>query len=148
MTSICYRDFRDEDLEAVAKVWLDSWRSIGMHSDRLVTEAVNRERIRSELQNGWHVTVAADGDRIIGFLATRPKEGVLDQLFITPDAKGRGIGTRLLELARTEMSGGFRLRAAEANRHACAFYESRGLRHGRLEPHPTFGHMTVIFLWP
>jgi ribosomal protein S18 acetylase RimI-like enzyme len=148
MRSVCYREFRDNDLEAVAKVWLESWRSIGLGSDRLVTEAANRERIRRELADGWHVTVAIDGDRIVGFLATRPIEGVLDQLFISPEAKGCGIGTALLKLAMTEMPDGFRLRAAEANRAACKFYEARGLRRRGAEPHPAFGHMTVIYVWP
>jgi ribosomal protein S18 acetylase RimI-like enzyme len=148
MRSICYREFRDKDLETVAKVWLESWRSIGLDSDRQMTEDANRERIHRELADGWHVMVASDAGQIIGFLATRPKEAVLDQLFIDPEAKGRGIGTALLKLAMTEMPDGFQLRAAEANRAACDFYESRGLRRSGVEPHPAFGHMTVVYVWP
>lgn len=71
----------------------------------------------------------------------KPTEGVLDQLFIRPSAKGREIGTALLKRAMTEMPDRFWLRTADANGAACAFRD-------RLEPHPRLGHMTVICVWP
>ena len=50
---------------------------------------------------------------MVAFLATKPEQHVLDQLFVSPDAKGKGLGTRLLRLAVAEMPGGFRLRHGE-----------------------------------
>ena len=123
MPHVCYRNFRNGDLEAVATVWLESWRSTGLD-------------------------VTAEDEQVIGFLATKPTEGVLDQLFVSPSAKGRGIGTALLKRAMTEMPDGFWLRTADANRAACAFYEAQGLRRDRMEPHPRLGHMTAIYVWP
>ena len=73
---------------------------------------------------------------------------MLDQLFVSPDAQGKSLGTRLLRLAMAEMPGGFRLRCAAANPAACAFYEAHELRRSRIEPHPVLGHPTVIYVWP
>jgi ribosomal protein S18 acetylase RimI-like enzyme len=146
--SVCYRNFRDGDVEAVATVWLESWRSIGLDVAALATELGFQERIRLELESGWRVILAAEDEQVIGFLATKPTEGVLDQLFVSPNAKGRGIGTALLKRAMTEMPDGFWLRTAAANQAACAFYQARGMRRDRIEPHPRLGHMTVIYVWP
>jgi ribosomal protein S18 acetylase RimI-like enzyme len=148
VSPVCYRNFRDGDLEVVATVWLESWRSIGLDIAALATELGFQERIRLELESGWRVIVAAEDEQVIGFLATKPTEGVLDQLFVSPNAKGRGIGTALLKRAMTEMPNGFWLRTADANQAACAFYEARGMRRDRIEPHPRLGHMTVIYVWP
>jgi ribosomal protein S18 acetylase RimI-like enzyme len=145
---VCYRNFQDDDLKAVATVWLESWQSIGLDVAALTTEFAFQERIRLELATGWRVIVAAEDEQVVGFLATKPTEGVLDQLFISPSAKNRGIGTALLKRAMTEMPDGFWLRTADANRAACAFYEARGLRRDRMEPHPRLGHMTAIYVWP
>src|SRR5580658_3872656 len=148
MPPVCYRDFRYDDLEAVATVWLESWRSTGLDVAALATEHEFQERIRLELETGWHVIVAAEDQLVVGFLATKPTEGVLDQLFISPGAKGKGIGSTLLKRAMKEMPNGFWLRTADANRAACAFYEARGLRRDRVEPHPRLSHMTAIYVWP
>jgi ribosomal protein S18 acetylase RimI-like enzyme len=148
MTSAHYRAFEHDDLEAVAAVWMESRRSIGRDVAELPTLRENQDRIRREIENGWHVIVASENVQIVGFLACKSAEGLLDQLFISPNAKGRGIGTALLKRAMTEMPAGFWLRAAVANRAARGFYESHGLRPTRIEPHPTLGHMTVIYVWP
>ncbi len=148
MPPVCYRNFRDGDLEAVATVWLESWWSTNLDVAAFATELEFQKRIRLELETGWRVIVAAEDEQVVGFLATKPTEGVLDQLFINPSAKGRGIGTALLKRAMTEMPDGFWLRTADANRRACAFYEAQGLRRDRLEPHPRLGHMTAIYVWP
>ncbi len=109
MLPVCYRNFRDGDLEAVATVWLESWRSTGLNVAALATKLEFQERLRLELEIGWRVIVATQDERVVGFLATKPTEGVLDQLFISPSAKGRGIGTALLKRAMTAC-------AAERNR--------------------------------
>jgi len=145
---VCYRNIRDDDLEAVATVWLESWRSTNLDVAALATELEFQKRIRLELETDWRVIVATEDEQVVGFLATKPTKGVLDQLFINPSAKGRGIGTALLKRAMTEMPGGFWLRTADANRPACAFYEVHGLRRDRIEPHLRLGHMTAIYVWP
>lgn len=92
-------------------------------SSRLATEHGCRERIQRGLAAGWRIVVAQGGGRTVGFLATTPNDRVLDQLFVSPTAKGRGIGAVLLHLA---MADWFWLRCAKANRVACLFYQAHG----------------------
>jgi len=140
------RDYRPSDLREVCLVWLASWRSAGVEVALGTSEDELRARFAQGLDQGWSVTIAETGGRIVGFMAIGPCDGVLDQLFIAPDVQGKGIGSMLLAFARVRMPNGFWLRTAAANTLACRFYEARGLTIDRVEPHPVHGHDTVIYL--
>ena len=124
---VAYRTASEADFDALARLWLVSWQSTGLAVTRFATEEGNRRRISVEVGNGWKVTLALAGQRIVGFLAIKPAVSVRDQLFIAPDMKRKGIGKALLERAKAEMPGGFTLRTAIENFDACAFYERCGL---------------------
>ena len=145
---VAIRPYRDEDREAVAKLWLDSWRSTGLSIARLATEAGNYDRIGRELAAGWQAHLAWDGDQLVGFLALKPATGCLDQLFVAPEAQGRGIGRLLLDLAKDTLPRGLWLRTAEDNHRACRFYERTGFRRSEQQTHPSLGHRTIIYRCP
>jgi len=145
---VIIRPYQDRDLAAVARLWLESWRSTGLSVARLATEAGNQQRITRELTFGWSVHLACDeaGCRL-GFLALKPDIGCLDQLFVAPPAQRRGVGLALLELAKRRMPEGIWLRTAVDNVGACRFYEREGFRACETGLHPTLGHRTVIYRW-
>jgi GNAT superfamily N-acetyltransferase len=145
---IAVRPYRPEDREPIARLWLDSWRSTGLPVADHVTEAGNLDRIDRELAAGWDVHLACDEDRVVGFLALKLASACLDQLFIAPTAQGAGVGWALLDFAKERLPGGFWLRTSADNLRARRFYERNGMRPGEIEPHPTFGHLTVIYRWP
>jgi len=64
----------------------------------------------------------ADG-RIVGYIAFAP--GWINQLYVHPDAQGRGIGAQLLERALADGSSR-RLWTFQQNQRARKFYEDRG----------------------
>jgi GNAT superfamily N-acetyltransferase len=66
---------------------------------------------------------AFDGATMIGMLAFR--EGWIDQLYVLPDAQGRGVGTGLLHVAQDAM-GRIQLWTFQRNARARRFYEARG----------------------
>jgi len=74
------------------------------------------------IDRGWG-TVAEDKGKIVGFLARNGEE--IHSLYLTPSARGQGIGQRLLE--HTKATALRRsLFAFQANTSACRFYEKNG----------------------
>jgi GNAT superfamily N-acetyltransferase len=145
---VAIRLYRDEDREALAKLWLDSWRSTGLSVAKLATEAGNYDRIGRELAAGWELHLACDEGRLVGFVAVKPETRCLDQLFVAPEAQGKGIGRLLLDLAKDRLPRGLWLRTAEDNHRARRFYERNGFRRSEQQTHPSLGHRTIIYRWP
>jgi ribosomal protein S18 acetylase RimI-like enzyme len=73
------------------------------------------------------VRVAKDGAFIVGFLASTPE--TVSQLYVHVAYMGRGIGTHLLDHAKTESVGSLWLYTFARNTNARRFYE----RHGFVE---------------
>jgi GNAT superfamily N-acetyltransferase len=145
---IAIRPYRSQDRDALARLWLESWRSTGLSVARLATEAGNYDRIGRELADGWHLHLAWDEDRLVGFLALKPATGCLDQLFVAPEAQGSGIGRLLLDLAKDRLPRGLWFRTALDNHRARRFYERNGCRPSEQQTHPSLGHRTIIYRWP
>ncbi|MGY3344413.1 MULTISPECIES: GNAT family N-acetyltransferase [unclassified Bradyrhizobium] len=64
-----------------------------------------------------------DGDELCGIMAFR--DGWIEQLYVLPAAHGRGIGTELLEIAKSA-SERLELWSFQRNEPARRFYEARG----------------------
>src|SRR5262249_45510352 len=84
--------------------------------------------IRERLIPAGRTTVAVADGRVIGFLSvsTDADRSWIDQLYVSPDYLGRGIGTHLLDLARRRLPPPIRLYTFQENARARRFYESRG----------------------
>lgn len=67
----------------------------------------------------------AESDRLLGFLALT--ETWLDALYVEPSAQRAGVGSALLEVARTRRPDGFGLWVFESNEPARSFYRRHGL---------------------
>jgi GNAT superfamily N-acetyltransferase len=120
------RPYAPTDEAALAKLWFESWLSVGLERP-VVTQEALVARVPDELAGRWEVTVAEQDGRLLGFLALALAERRLDQLFIAPDAQGSGVGRALFEVARQRMPDGFWLSTQPANPRACAFYERLGM---------------------
>jgi GNAT superfamily N-acetyltransferase len=66
---------------------------------------------------------AFESDALAGIVAFR--DGWIDQLYVLPRHQGRGVGTALLNVAKTS-GDRYRLWTFQKNAAARAFYESRG----------------------
>ena len=123
-------DAADED--ALAAVWFESWRSVGLAEPAVVRSDL-AARTKRELSARWDVTVAEEDGRVVGFLAIAPEERRLDQLFVLPEMQGRGIGRALFNLAAAKMRDGFWLSTQLNNHRARDFYTRRGMILDRVE---------------
>jgi len=106
-----------------------------------------RERVDQEFGQAWVTTLAVSGDEVVGFVALKPDLAVLDQLFVSPEYLGGGVGKALLHHAMAEMPAGFTLFTASANTRARRFYEAAGLVFVSEKPHPRSGHPVSYYRW-
>jgi ribosomal protein S18 acetylase RimI-like enzyme len=78
------------------------------------------------------IWLAEEAGRLLGFLAIRRslQNGweVLEKLYVDPEAQNRGVGTALLDQAKTLRPDGFVLWVFQKNDGARRFYERNGLR--------------------
>ena len=74
------------------------------------------------------VSVAVQGNEIVGMMALARDEGVgwIDQMYLHPEAVGRGLGSQLLERAKQQLDAPIRLYTFQANELARRFYERHG----------------------
>ncbi|WP_319804400.1 GNAT family N-acetyltransferase [Nocardioides malaquae] len=94
-----------------------------------------------ELAQGWdgdEFWVAQERGEVVGYVRlVRPdamREGWLDDLYVLPEAAGRGVGTALLDLVKGLLRDGFGLWVHASNSSARAFYRARGLDEVELVP--------------
>ena len=76
------------------------------------------------------VVVAVHGTTDAGFMAL--SAGWIEQLYVAPVYWGAGVGSALLQQAKLQLSGGFRLWTFQRNAMARAFYRKHGLAEIRM----------------
>ncbi|MBG47583.1 MAG: GNAT family N-acetyltransferase [Pseudozobellia sp.] len=132
------------DAEAIAALHTLSWQQNyrGSFSDHFLDVEVTDERrgvwsqrleYPKDNQSTW---VARSNGKLAGFICTFLKDdqrygSLVDNLHVSPEFKGKGIGTRLLGVAAEEIENlypgsGFYLWVLEKNLGAHPFYKSLG----------------------
>ncbi len=143
------RTAQQDDLDRVAQVWHASASASGVDDappDKPSVDAL-RTRIDIELADAWTLSVACIDGEIVGMLAVKKAERVLDQLFIMPGFQRQGVGKLLLNRAMEEMPAGFTLRTASGNISARTFYERMDLRLLTEGNHPRHGYPVCYYGW-
>ena len=87
----------------------------------------------------------SDEDKVIGFLAY--KQGEIDQLYIAPEFQGKGLGTRLLNIAKEENPEGLELYTFQCNTNAKRFYEKHGFRAVRYGTKNEENMPDILYKW-
>jgi ribosomal protein S18 acetylase RimI-like enzyme len=111
------------DAGEIAEVYLASFHARYAfplaHTDDQV-----RDWLRNQLESARETWVAAADGAVVGILVLA--EGDLEQLYVDPGWWGRGIGSRLVDLAKERRPDGLDLYTFQENDGARAFYERRG----------------------
>lgn len=141
------RPARPDEYDAVARVWLDSWESIGISNEKDLGYEALCKRLPEEVAGGWSLYVAELDGVMAGMLAFDRKDGRLDEVFVAPAFKGDGVGGALLTFAKAEMPGGIRLRAATLNTHARDWYLREGFVEGETTRLEDFDRDVVTYRW-
>jgi ribosomal protein S18 acetylase RimI-like enzyme len=124
------RPLEPSDTDEAAAIW---WRSRHADGSQLPPAVHTEEQVATwfadVLLPDGQTWVALDGDRIVALLTLDGDD--LDQLYVAPDAAGRGIGSTLVELAKDLRPGGLALWTFQSNTRAQSFYRRHGFREVR-----------------
>jgi GNAT superfamily N-acetyltransferase len=112
------------DADAIADVHIRSLREALPYLPLLHSDEETRAWVAKVVLPHQEVWVAEVDGRVVGVAALNGD--MLDQLYILPGAQGQGIGSVLLDKAKTLRPSGFSLYAFQRNRRARGFYERRG----------------------
>lgn len=137
MQGLTIRRALESEYDEVARVWTESWLSLGLEQPGEAAFASNRTRIPREIADGWNLYVADDAGRIAAMLAFRTRDCYLDQLFVAPQYHGCGIGKMLLQFTRKHLPDEIWLRCASLNEKAWRWYEREGFVLEKEAPHPS-----------
>jgi ribosomal protein S18 acetylase RimI-like enzyme len=113
------------DSAAIADIHLSARRAAMPHLRRAFTDAQTRDwfsRVVGIRPHTWWLA-RVDGV-VVGYMLLDGE--ALDHLYVLPDCQGRGIGTMLLNKAKSLSPHRLALSTFEINTKARAFYEARG----------------------
>ena len=127
MNEVSLRRARPDDADAIADVFLASFAATYQfrlaHSDDEVRQWIPEVLLPTE-----EVWVATGPDEAVLAMMALSSD-MVGQLYVAPGWTGRGIGSRLIELAKSRRPGGLDLYTFQVNAGARRFYE----RHGFVE---------------
>jgi GNAT superfamily N-acetyltransferase len=128
MTELRLTQLSRDDMGEVARLHRASFDAAlpwlaGLHTPE-EDHAFFRDRVYAECEV-WGATEAgaAEVSALLGFIAFR--DGFIDQLYVLPQAQGRGVGSALLAKAKSRFAR-FSLWTFQRNERARGFYEARG----------------------
>jgi ribosomal protein S18 acetylase RimI-like enzyme len=112
------------DADTIGDVWLAAFKATYAFPPAHPDDDVRRW-IREEIVPREETFVAVDpSGTVLGFMSLRDDD--LDHLYVHPDHHDRGIGSRLVELAKERRPDGLWLFTFQVNANARRFYEHRG----------------------
>ena len=135
------------EYDEVARVWMESWVSIGLAEASNFLLANLRARVRHEIEHGWSLFVTDDDGTFAAMLALHLPDKYLDQLFVAPEYQGKGLGHRLLAFTRQQLPDEIRLRCVRENEKAWRWYEREGFVFEKEEIAQATGFMMKHYRW-
>jgi GNAT superfamily N-acetyltransferase len=116
-------DFDPADTSALVRIWRASFEhGVGITDFHSIEEQI--AYLRERLVPAYRLRIARQGNSLVGFLASNPES--VAQLYVRVESIGQGIGTLLLNIAKSESSGSLWLFTFQQNTRACRFYEHNG----------------------
>ena len=112
------------DAGEMAEVWIRSYAAALPTVRRAHTDDEVRDWFAAVVVPRYEAWVAVDGEALVGLMVLGKTE--IEQLYLAPAWRGRGIGDRFIELAKLRRPGGLALWTFQVNQPAQRFYERHG----------------------
>ena len=145
--TIAIRPARTDEHDEIARVWMESWVSVGLEDTSNFLLAKLRARVALEIEQGWSLFVADDGGTIAAMLALHLQKKYLDQLFVAPEYQGRGVGRGLLAFTRRHLPNEIYLRCVRESEKAWRWYEREGFVFEQEQAEPMTGFVMKYYRW-
>jgi GNAT superfamily N-acetyltransferase len=114
-----------EESDVIADLWLRSRRaSIPANPAPVHDDEDLRNHFSSVVLVEMEVWVVERGSRVVALMAL--SEGWIEHLHVDPELTGRGLGSRLVEVAKERWPHGLDLWTFQSNHGARRFYERHG----------------------
>lgn len=141
-----YRAPTAEERDELLQMILDQLG--GQSESTLAFLGLPRERLAQVYRTTGEVRVVQDDGADVGYVWIEERDRTLHvhAIILRPSARGRGIGTRVLQALRAEFSSRvdeFELGVQDANTAAIRFYERAGFRRVSTETAPGFSIMRL-----
>jgi GNAT superfamily N-acetyltransferase len=121
---VTFRRAVDSDAIAMADVWLRSYAAALPTIRRAHTDDEVRDWFSSVVVPGREAWVATAGGLLAGLMVLGDTD--LEQLYLDPSWRGRGLGDRFIEVAKLRRPLGMSLWTFQVNGSAQRFYERHG----------------------
>lgn len=142
---IAIRPYIDADLDNVVALWYRSWS----HAFPTLIHPQPFDQWRFRFQNEYSkqgiTWVATIQDRVVGFVVVGDR--VIAQIFVEVEKQGNGVGTALLNHAKTLSPSGLKLTTLQQNKQACRFYKKHGFIAGAAGVNPVNGQPNIEYYW-
>lgn len=127
--TISFRPAKDSDAPRITEIYLLSRKALVPYA----VLAHSDDEVRDWIANyviPQGVTTAVWGEQIVGMMVLSRDEGVgwIEQLYLDPAFRRRGIGSQFVERAKAELGAPIRLYTFQENTPARQFYERHGFR--------------------
>jgi len=144
---IIIRPARPDEYDEVARVWMESWASVGLEDASDFLLAKLRAWVPMEIEKGWSLYVADDNQGLAAMLAMHLPDCYLDQLFVAPEYQGSGLGRQLLAFTRLQLPDEIWLRCVRENEKAWHWYEREGFLFEKEQIDTTTGRAMKYYRW-
>jgi ribosomal protein S18 acetylase RimI-like enzyme len=141
------RPARVDEYDEVARVWMESWATVGIEAASAALLEKLRAQVRAEVANGWSLYVADDGGKLAAMLALHLPDNYLDQLFVAPEYQGSSVGRMLLAFTRAHLPNEIWLRCVRENEKAWRWYEREGFVFEKETVEPITGFTMKYYRW-
>ena len=147
-----FRSASELDSDRIAEIYLTCRKQFLPYAPLAHSDEEIRRWTKQTLIPGGGVTVAVVNDTIVGFLAVSSDDsyGWIDQVYLDPSMTGSGLGSALVELAKTQVAPPVRLYTFQRNEGARRFYRRHGFREVELTDGSSNEEKTpdVLMEWP
>jgi ribosomal protein S18 acetylase RimI-like enzyme len=139
------RPYMETDLNLVVTLWYRSWSEAfpTLHHPQPIEQWKSRfQNNYSKPETTWVATIQ---EQVVGFLVLNDR--IIEQIFVAVEMQSKGVGTVLLNHAKTLHPEGLRLTTLQKNELARHFYEKHGFVAGTIGVNSVNGQPNIEYCW-